>query len=157
MALNMEDGEFWASDISNMAIQVAAKNVRRHDLQNFVELREGSLFTPVRNELTKDFDMVVSNPPYIKTNDIQKLDQQIRDYEPILALDGGREGVNFIRSILDNVAPMLKPGGYVLLEADPTLILPIRTEIRRKNLFEDFVVHKDASGKERVCQFRLKK
>jgi release factor glutamine methyltransferase len=157
MAMNLEDGEFWGSDVSNMAIQVASQNVRRHELQNYVELREGALFTPLRNELAKDFDMLVCNPPYIKTNDIQKLESQIKDFEPVIALDGGREGMTFIRSILDNVSHILKPGGYVFLEAEPSLMMTIRTEVRRKNIFQDFVIHKDASGKERVCQFRTKR
>ncbi|MBI1390496.1 MAG: peptide chain release factor N(5)-glutamine methyltransferase [bacterium] len=157
MALNMDEGEFWASDVSNTAIQVAAQNVRRHELQNFVTLKEGPLFMPLRSELSLDFDIVVSNPPYIKTADISKLPNQIKDHEPAIALDGGRDGMICIRSILDGVQPILRPGGYVLIEAEPELIPQIRTEIRRKSTFGDVVIHQDMSGKDRVCQFRLLK
>lgn len=155
LAKHLEDGEFWASDVSNTAIQVAANNARLHELRHRVELREGSLFSPLRNELNTQFDLVVSNPPYIKTYEISKLDNQIKDFEPIIALDGGRDGMTFIRGILDGASRILKPGGYVLLEADPTLTELIRTEALRRN-YEDIVVHRDASGKERVVQFRRK-
>ncbi len=156
MALNMPEGEFIASDVSNIAIQVAGQNVRRHDLQNYVTLREGTLFTPMRSELSLDFDLLVSNPPYIKTQDINKLPNQIRDHEPAIALDGGRDGMICIKSILDGAAPLLRQGGHVLIEADPTIIPVIRTEIRRRSQFGDFVIHKDLNGQDRVCQFTLK-
>jgi len=156
LALNLESGVFWGNDISSQAYKVAGQNVTRHELNSYVTLREGNLFAPMRTELTKDFDMIVSNPPYVKTGDIQKLPNQIRDYEPVIALDGGRDGMNFIKALLDGAPPMLKPGGYLLMEADPTIMSTIRTEVRRRGLFEDFVVHNDASGKERVCQFRTK-
>lgn len=156
MAMNLDDGHFWGSDISSMALQVAKQNVQRHELQNYVELREGSLFTPMRSELTKDFDMVISNPPYIKTSSIPKLMPQVRDYEPHIALDGGREGMNFIKSIIDSAAPLLQPGGYVLMEIDPSQAMAIRTEVRRRGIWEEFTIHKDDSGKDRVVQFRKK-
>lgn len=156
LAHNLEDGEFWASDISNLAIQIANINVREHDLTNFVELREGALFNPLRNELSKNFDILVCNPPYIKSHEIPKLAQQIKDYEPVMALDGGRDGMTFIKSVLDGAPPMMARGGYIFLEADPAIIPIIRTEVRRRAAFEDFVIHKDLNGQDRVCQFRLR-
>jgi len=156
MALNMDDGEFFATDISNLSIQVARNNVRTHELDNYVELREGTLFNPLRTALTKDFDILVSNPPYIKSNEIPKLAKQVRDFEPHLALDGGREGMTFIKSIIDGAPPILRPGGFIIMEVDPSLISPIRTEVRRRG-FEHFTVHNDASGKERVVQFQTRK
>ncbi len=154
LAMNLDDGEFWGSDVSNLAIQISAMNVRRYELENYVELREGALFTPLRNALSTGFDILVSNPPYIKSSDIAKLSTQIKDFEPAIALDGGRDGLMFIRSILDGAVPILKPGSYILLEADPSQMIAIRTEARRRH-FEDFVIHKDASGHERVAQFRV--
>jgi len=156
MALNLDDGEFWAGDISNTAIQVASNNIRKHDLQNYVDVREGARFAPLRKDLVRNFDLIVSNPPYIKTNDVAKLPPQIKDFEPVIALDGGRDGMTFIRTLIEEAAPILKPGGYVLIEADPTLMITIRTEIRRNQIYEDFTIHKDASGLERVVQFRVR-
>lgn len=156
IASKLEDGEFWGSDISNTAIQVAQQNVRDQGLENYVTLREGNMFVPLRTELSKDFDMFVCNPPYIKTNDIPKLESQIKDYEPHLALDGGRDGMQHIKSILDGVAPILRSGGYILLEAEPGLMSVIRTEVRRRAQFEGLKIHKDASGKDRVVEFRTR-
>ena len=156
LALNLDDGEFWASDISNNAVQTASLNVRRHDLQNYVEVKEGQLFSPMRKELATEFDIVVSNPPYIRSGDIPKLPPQIKDFEPHIALDGGRDGMSVIKSILDGAAPILKPGGYVLLEADPITMPSIRSEVQRRTCYEDFKVLPDASGKDRVAQFRTK-
>ncbi|MDX9755464.1 MAG: peptide chain release factor N(5)-glutamine methyltransferase [bacterium] len=156
LAMHLEDGEFWASDVSGLAIQLAAKNIRRYRLENRIRLREGPLFNPIRAELVRNFDLIVSNPPYVKSGDMNKLSPQVKDYEPRLALDGGREGMNFYQSILDHAAPLLKPGGYILLEADPTLMAPIQAAVQRKRVFTEFSILQDAAGKDRVCQFRLR-
>ncbi len=157
LALNLDDGEFWGSDISNNATQVASLNVRRHDLQNYVEIKEGTLFNPLKKELTTEFDILVCNPPYIKSNDIPKLPAQIKDYEPHIALDGGRDGMLFVKTILDGAPPILKPGGHIFLEADPTIIPQIRSEVQRRTFYENFTVYKDASGKDRVAHFVTKR
>ena len=156
LAMNLDDGEFLGTDVSNLAIQVASHNVRTHALQNYVVLREGTLFTPLRTELSKDFDIFVCNPPYIKSNDIPKLPNQIKDFEPHIALDGGRDGMVFIKTVLDGVTLILKPGGFVILEADPSIVPVLRTEVRRRHHFEDFKSFQDASGKERVVTFRTR-
>lgn len=154
LAMNLEYGEFWGSDVSTMAIQVSAMNVRRYELENFIELREGPLFTPLRNTLTTGFDILVSNPPYIKSSDIARLSSQIREYEPAIALDGGRDGLMVIRSILDGAGPILKPGSYIFLEADPSQMGAIRNEAQRRH-FVNFTIHKDAAGRDRVIQFQF--
>lgn len=153
IALNLDDGEFWASDVSNNAIQCATANVRDHDLTNYVELREGSIIAPIRDALATDFDILVCNPPYIKTQDIAKLPTQIKDHEPVIALDGGRDGMTFIKSLLDGAPPILKKGAFIFIEADPDLIPVIRTEIRRRSHFTNFQIFKDLGGLDRVCRF----
>lgn len=156
LALNLDDGEFVASDISSQAIQVAKHNLRTHDLESYVELKEGSLFAPMRTALSTAFDIFVSNPPYIKSPDVAKLPNQIKDYEPHIALDGGRDGMTFYKNILDNVAAIMNKGGYIVLEADPLLIPVIKTELRRKSNFENAKIYQDASGKDRVISFQTK-
>lgn len=156
LALNLDDGEFVASDISSQAIQVAKHNVRTHELESYVELKEGSLFAPMRTALSTAFDIFVSNPPYIKSPEVAKLPNQIKDYEPHIALDGGRDGMTFYKNILDNVSPIMQKGGYLVLEADPLLIPVIKTELRRKSNFENVKIYQDASGKDRVISFQTK-
>lgn len=156
LALNLDDGEFVASDISSTAVQVSKHNIRAHDLESYIELKEGSLFAPMRTALSTAFDILVSNPPYIKSPEIAKLHNQIKDFEPHIALDGGRDGMTFYKNILENAAPIMKKGGYVILEADPTLIPVIKTELRRKPFFENAKIYQDASGKDRVISFQVK-
>ncbi|MGC9326181.1 MAG: peptide chain release factor N(5)-glutamine methyltransferase, partial [Candidatus Hinthialibacter sp.] len=114
LALHLAEGRFWGTDASHLAMQVSRANVRRYELQHRVELREGPLFTPLRSEPAPLFDMLVSNPPYIKSGDIPKLAAQIKDFEPVLALDGGGDGMALIRRLLDGAPAVLKPGGSVL-------------------------------------------
>jgi release factor glutamine methyltransferase len=156
LALNLDDGEFVASDISSTAVQVSKHNMRMHDLESYVELKEGSLFAPMRTALSTSFDIFVSNPPYIKSPEVAKLPNQIKDYEPHIALDGGRDGMTFYKNIIDNVSPLMNKGGYIVLEADPLLIPVIKTELRRKSFFENVKIYQDASGKDRVISFQTK-
>ena len=156
MAHNLEDGEFHGTDISNTAIKCAQQNIRDHELVNFVTLYEGNMFQALRGSLIKNFDVIVTNPPYIKTGDISSLSAQIRNFEPIVCLDGGREGLNFYRPFIDNIAPLLAPEGRVCMEIDPTLVEPVSTLVERKKIFTTPEVTTDLAGKERVLTFGLK-
>ena len=69
-----------------------------------------------RSLTESDFDILVSNPPYIKTEDIGTLQKEVKDFEPILALDGGRDGLDFYRQISIYAGNFVKPGGYILME-----------------------------------------
>ncbi|HOJ61640.1 MAG TPA: peptide chain release factor N(5)-glutamine methyltransferase [bacterium] len=153
LAYHLEAGEVWGCDLSPTALRVAAANARRHHLENRVMLREGSLFDPFRPIAGRIFDVLVSNPPYIKSGDIPALAKQIRDFEPLPALDGGPDGLTCIRAILEDAADFLRPGGFLFLEAEPGLMPKIEEEAKRRG-YVDFVVHQDASGKERVAQCR---
>jgi release factor glutamine methyltransferase len=62
------------------------------------------------------YDMIVSNPPYVTSEDMETLDPEVRDFEPHIALDGGPDGLEFYRAILQNYTPLLRPGGSICLE-----------------------------------------
>lgn len=100
-----------ATDISSDAINLAKENATKIDAE--IEFRVGSLFRPVKNET---FDIIVSNPPYIQTLEIASLDKEVWEYEPILALDGGSDGMDFYRDIASNAPKYLNNGGYLILE-----------------------------------------
>ena len=153
MAHNLDDGEFHGTDISNTAIQCAQANVRDHNLMNYVTLHEGNMFQALRGSLINNFDVIVSNPPYIKSSDIPSLPPDVRNYEPIACLAGGREGLNFYRTFLDNAAPLLSPEGAICLEIDPSLKDPLFDLIRRKRVFSQPEVTKDLAGRDRVLRF----
>lgn len=100
-----------ATDISGAALTIAGRNAEK--LGAPVEFLQGSLFVPVAGRC---FDLIVSNPPYIPSTDIDTLDQEVRDYDPRSALDGGRDGLDIYRDLIPGAAAHLNPGGWLLVE-----------------------------------------
>jgi release factor glutamine methyltransferase len=109
-----------------------------HDYSNSFNLTEPN----------DSFDIVVSNPPYIPTAEVQKLDKNVCNYEPHLALDGGPDGLNFYKAIAKFAPRVLKEKGFIFLEAGYDTILPA-AEILSKS-FEDIQIIKDINGINRV-------
>ena len=104
--------EMYASDVSKEALELAKENAER--LGADIKFSSGSLFIPFRK---KRFDIIMSNPPYIPSGDINGLDKEVKDYEPRLALDGGADGLDYYRDICSSVKKHLKNGGKLILEA----------------------------------------
>ena len=119
VANRVKDAWVTLADISPEALAVAKKNVARHDLMSRVScVHADALATPP--EYMGKYDMIISNPPYITTQEMQELDRSVKDYEPHLALHGGEDGLDFYRSIAENYTSILKEGGYLCLEYDPS-------------------------------------
>ena len=117
LAANVPELTVYAVDVSDEALAVAAQNVARHGLGEQVELLPGHLLEP----LPAPVDAIVANLPYIATADLAALPPQVRDYEPVLALDGGADGLAVIADLLASLAlpqgrSKLQPGGRVYLE-----------------------------------------
>lgn len=104
---------YFASDISFTAIEIAKKNAEKL-ARDRIAFFAGSWFSSIKE--TSRFDVILSNPPYIPTRDIENLQPEIRGFEPLHALDGGRDGFDCFRSILDRAHTHLVPGGTLLLE-----------------------------------------
>lgn len=102
--------EVTLADVSRDALDVAHKNA--HDLNADVDIRHGDLFKAVGRD---QFDLIASNPPYIPRGDIDALQKEVQ-YEPLLALDGGEDGLDVYRRIAKEAPAHLKPEGYVYLE-----------------------------------------
>jgi release factor glutamine methyltransferase len=117
LAKEIPEGLFWASDISRDALVVARSNASRHGVENRVRFLSGDLWQPIK-ERNLVFDLVVSNPPYLRSDVLNTLSREV-GYEPRLALDGGEEGMFYIRKILLEGPGYLNPGGWLLLEMDP--------------------------------------
>ena len=100
-------------DISGNAMQVAGRNAEKHGVASRLELRESDVFSALRDE---KFDMVVSNPPYVRAADLQALQPEVRDYEPHAALTDGSDGVSIIRQIIEGAPGFLKASGSLLIE-----------------------------------------
>lgn len=102
-----------ATDISPPALAVARENVLRYRLEKRIDLFQGDLFHPVAGQR---FDMILSNPPYVPSDEIAGLEPEVRDFEPRAALDGGRDGMDYLRAIIAGAADHLLSGGRILLE-----------------------------------------
>ena len=104
-----------AVDLSAKALEVARKNIAANRLSSRVIcLQADATANPPMS--MGQFDMVLCNPPYIKTSDMRKLDPSVRDYEPSWALDGGKDGLKFYKSIIKYWKAVIRPGGYLLFE-----------------------------------------
>jgi ribosomal protein L3 glutamine methyltransferase len=111
-ALGYPEAEVHATDISAEALEVAARNVREHGLQDRVTLHEGDLFAPLGN---RTFDLILTNPPYVDAGAMAALPPEFRA-EPALALAGGDDGLDIVRRILAEAPARLNAGGGVLCE-----------------------------------------
>lgn len=99
-------------DISTKALAVAKKNVEALGLQDRMELIESDLFSSLEE---KEYDVLVSNPPYLTAQDMRQLEPEVK-YDPVLALDGGEDGLSYYRRILEQGWRYIKPSGYMMLE-----------------------------------------
>jgi release factor glutamine methyltransferase len=118
LAREIEGGRIWASDISPEALAVAEENARIHNVCERIRFCKGDLFEPF-SDRSRAFDMIISNPPYIATEEFGSLAPEIRCYEPRAALDGNKGGMRYIQRLIEESGPYLKSGGWLLVEMDP--------------------------------------
>lgn len=107
-----------ATDISCAALDVARKNIEYHQLN--INLINSDLLTAFKKE---SVDIVISNPPYIKSSEISKLAPEVREYEPLKALDGGTDGLMFYKKIMAQAKIVLKTGGLLIFEIDDMVLI----------------------------------
>ena len=115
IASRVKDAKVTLADISREAMQVARQNITLQKLSGRVSCVQADAMKPPAPFLGK-FDLIVSNPPYITTEEMGQLPQSVSDYEPHLALHGGDDGLDFYRAIAENYGAALKPGGYLCFE-----------------------------------------
>jgi len=144
----MPELEVWAADISAEALEVAQANAVRLLPDETIHFCCGNLFDSLSNEQQSPFSLIISNPPYIPTAEIAGLSSEVRG-EPMLALDGGSDGLDIIRSIISRAPEFLCSSGSLLLEADPRQMQRIDSLLLQAG-FTGIQTHRDLSGKERV-------
>ena len=141
-----------ATDLSTIAIEVAAENAERLGLSSRVEGLEGDLFGPVPRELLGMFDVIVANPPYIPTADLAGLSLEVSGFEPHLALDGGPDGLDIFRRILLDARGWLAPTGLLAVELDERMARMAAVEAVQ--WYQDVRVVSDLTGRDRVVTAR---
>lgn len=144
-----------ATDISPEALAVARRNVARHNLEGRVVLGQGDLFAPVAALADgRPFDLIVSNPPYIPTDNIAGMGRHVAEHEPRLALDGGADGLDPHRRMLAEAGAYLAPGGRMFLEHEFYHGAAARELTSGYNDFEDARTFPDARGRDRALGVR---
>lgn len=131
------------SDISEKALQVAKRNAKKLNID--VTLVCSDLFENIRER----FDIIVSNPPYIKTEEYFSLMPEVRDHEPKLALEAGNDGLLYYKRIIKDLPGFIKPGGYVFFEIGYDQGKAVAGLLQQAG-FSDIYVKKDLSGLDRV-------
>ncbi|MBU4345212.1 MAG: peptide chain release factor N(5)-glutamine methyltransferase [Proteobacteria bacterium] len=144
---------FIASDRSIKAVELAAKNATHHNLNKKIMFFSGDWFMPLKDD-ARLFDMIISNPPYINTRLINKLQPEISMYEPVMALDGGKDGLCRLEHIIYRAHAYLKPGGSLLLEIGHDQKDDVDRIINSCSHYEQVVFTKDYSGHPRVVQMK---
>lgn len=151
LARYIEKSEITAVDISLKAINVAKLNAKNNEVENQITFIESNLFKEIPKE---KYDMIVSNPPYIKREIIKKLDQEVQK-EPKIALDGGYDGLDFYRKIINQSDEYLKFKGYLCLEIGYDQKEDVIELIKNEEKYVDTYCKKDLYGNDRVIITKL--
>lgn len=146
IAKNTNNCIVYAVDISKNAIEVAKKNAIKNGVNEKITFVNSNMFEKV--DSNKKFDIIVSNPPYIKTEVIEELNKDVRQ-EPKLALDGGEDGLKFYRAITENAYKYLNNDGYLCLEIGENQKEEVM-ELLKSNNYQDIYCKKDLAGNDRV-------
>ena len=137
------------TDISGAALAIAGENADSLGLLDRVNFTETDLFPESGQE---KFDVIVSNPPYIRSDVIETLEPEVRDYEPRLALDGSEDGLSFYRRIADKAPEYLYSSGYLIMEIGYDQAEAVKELLERKGCYHAIEVIKDFSGNDRVIK-----
>lgn len=137
------------SDLSKDAIEVAKGNASKLSAKvNFVE---GDLLEPFKGRFrTKKFDLIISNPPYIKSDVIPTLQREVKDHEPMMALDGGESGLDFYERIVDSVSDCLKKNGVLMFEIGHDQKVAVMERIEKTGKFDKVIGLADLAGRDRI-------
>jgi release factor glutamine methyltransferase len=147
LAKEFPDAEVYGTDLSKEALAYAKKNAKTNDIKN-VKFIQGSLFEAVKG---KKFDIITANPPYIRRDEIETLQSEIRDWEPVAALDGGMDGMDFYRVILSAAGRYLNPNGFIFLELGYDQAEDVQ-KIARSEGFSEVMVINDYAGIGRILR-----
>ena len=131
-----------ASDVSKKALYVARKNAK--NLNSDVQFVCSDMFKNIKGK----FDIIVSNPPYIPTKTCQTLDKEVKDFDPIISLDGGKDGLDFYRIICQNAKQYLDKNGKILLEVGIKQATKVENMLKAAGF--DTKIKKDYNNIERI-------
>ncbi len=142
------DAMIVASDASDDALAVARSNATRLGLSHRVEFRSGSLWQPFDD--AQGFDVIVSNPPYVATDERESLQPEVRDWEPAEALFAGAQGLDLIECLIAGAPQRLRAGGLLALEVGSQQAATVSGWLEQDGRYTSIQNHKDLAGRERI-------
>ncbi|MHC4361885.1 MAG: peptide chain release factor N(5)-glutamine methyltransferase [Planctomycetota bacterium] len=151
IAKNHADCRIIATDICGSALSIAAQNIEKHGLHERVTLLCGDLFGPIVPQLdVSKFDLIVCNPPYVSAPEFEKLEKNVKDYEPRLALYAGQDGLDIYRRICEKVGDFLKPDAALMLEIGYAQGRAVKELLEGTGVFAEMKVEKDVHNNDRI-------
>lgn len=156
LAKELKEAVVHAVDASEAALKIAKENAAKNGVEDRVLFMHGDLYEalPSHVSLLTSYDLIVSNPPYVKNVDIPHIQPEVRDYEPRMALDGGPEGLDFYKRIISGASDHLIPCGWLLMEVGEGQAEAVAGMIKSLGVFEPASTVKDLAGIERVVKTR---
>jgi len=140
--------EIFATDLLPEVIEVAKHNAQKHGVEKQISFLQGDLFEPIDPSMR--FDWIVSNPPYIASDEFDNLMPEVRDHEPRIALDGGKDGLNLIRSLIDKAPNFLVSAGRIAIEIGFNQGDAVKTLVNNNPAYAECEIIQDYSGNDRV-------
>ena len=155
IAKNFPDARIIATDICDSALAVAAGNIEKHQLKDRITLLCGDLFDPIISGLdVNEFDLIVCNPPYVSTAEYEKLDRNVKDYEPKIALFAGVDGLDIYRRIIEKSDEFLKSDAALMLEIGFAQGQAVRQLLEQTGAFAEIKIEKDFHNNDRIVSAR---
>ena len=145
LAIHLPSAKIYAVDISEPALDVAAYNIRGHSVADRIRLGHGDLLDPVPEPV----DVIVANLPYIPTGRIPTLQPEVQQ-EPVIALDGGPDGLDLVRRLLAQAPEKLKTPGIILMELDPEQFPAAEESARQHFPDADISAEQDLTHRDRI-------
>ncbi len=156
LAGKFPDAKIVALDASQEALAVAMQNAERNNVTARIEFVHGDGLAALQTcKTTPPFDLIISNPPYIPTAEIETLEPEVRDYDPRGALDGGADGLDFYRRLAEEAGPFLKANGRIMLEFGDGQAPAIKEIFEQQNWIVE-AIGEDYTGRQRILIARIK-
>ena len=158
LAHELKDAVVHAIDASEAALSIARENAEKNGVRDRVIFLQGDLYEALTSHVSRltSYDLIVSNPPYIKNIDIPNIQPEVRDYEPRMAVDGGTEGLGFYKRIVADAPNHLSPHGWLMVEVGEGQADAVSKMMTDTGAFESISTVKDLAGIERVVRAHKK-
>jgi len=143
-------------DISPQALELAMTNARQHKVQDRIQFIYDDFLVPLRAKRNDLFDLIISNPPYIPTSQLSSLPRDVQK-EPVMALDGGEDGLKYSRIIIKYTPPLLRTGACLMMEFGDGQAEALKKLIEAQGAFSSIEIIQDLAGRDRIIKAIRKK